>query len=297
MSNVAVWPPLNTSVTLEDGVTVIDEDGLLAVYTQEIRDLLRLGGLLTYDPRLGPTTSLDEAPSGHAAEHVLGGAQEIYADHLAIQYAAENYTPDTDDSTATDEDHLAAHLRGLDTLAGDAWALGTAGVATAATAQSVADNHDARHVRGGADEVDGDLLDVDYSPSNYTRAASTPVSSNAEHLAGHLSGIDTALSPYLVYVTEAGTSHSFSLSDAFKTIDCTSSSPVTCEIPLNVTIAFPVGTVIRFLRSGTGTVQITIAGGGTLNAPDGAFISAQNKFVFAERTATNTWLLSGSCST
>lgn len=45
--------------------------------------------------------------------------------------------------------------------------------------------HASRHAAGGADEIDGDGLDIDYSASNYTPAATT--------VAGHFEGIDDAL--------------------------------------------------------------------------------------------------------
>ena len=54
-------------------------------------------------------------------------------------------------------------------------------------------NHNARHVRGGSDEIDGDVLDIDYVPSNYTRDVTPPQVTNVEELTAHLAGIDTAL--------------------------------------------------------------------------------------------------------
>lgn len=50
-TTVTVWPRLGTTVTLSDGVTVIDQHGATLLYTPEIRDLLREGLLLDYDPR------------------------------------------------------------------------------------------------------------------------------------------------------------------------------------------------------------------------------------------------------
>jgi hypothetical protein len=285
-TSATVWPQLGTTVTLEDGITVIDADGRVLVLTAEVLELLRTRQLLTYDPRLEPTTSPDEGPSGHALEHILAGAQEVDGDKLAIDYVPTNYTRTTD-ALGDNVKHAVAHLKGIDTQVGVL-------LDAVGSAITTAEHHATRHLRGDVDAIDADLLDVDYSPTNYTRAASTPVSSNAEHLAGHLSGIDTALSPFLVYVTEAGATHTFALSDAFKTINSTGGSAATFTIPLNATIPYQVGTVIRFLWSGVG--RPTIAAAGTLIAPDGAKISAQNKFVFAEQTAIDTWLLSGSCA-
>jgi hypothetical protein len=64
--------------------------------------------------------------------------------------------------------------------------------------------HSARHVLGGADELDGDELDVDFTPSNYTPTTGTP-GSNADHLAAHLRGIDTAIGSATGDVTGPGT--------------------------------------------------------------------------------------------
>ena len=49
--------------------------------------------------------------------------------------------------------------------------------------------HAATHIRGASDEVDGDLVDVDYVPTNYTRTVTAPAT-NAEHLTAHLAGLD-----------------------------------------------------------------------------------------------------------
>lgn len=142
--------------------------------------------------------------------------------------------------------------------------------------------HAATHVSGGVDELVGDLLRLVFPPANYTPGG--------DALGFHLAGIDDELSPYLEYVSSAA-SHVFTAGDAFKTIDCTHAAAVTHTIPLNL---YPLGTVLRFLWSGTG--QPTIATAGTLIAPDGAKVSAVNKFAFAEQKALNTWLLSGSCA-
>jgi hypothetical protein len=54
-------------------------------------------------------------------------------------------------------------------------------------------DHDARHERAGADEIDGDHLDIDFTPSNYTPATTPAEAANVDDLAAHLQGIDTVL--------------------------------------------------------------------------------------------------------
>jgi hypothetical protein len=48
-------------------------------------------------------------------------------------------------------------------------------------------------ISGGAAEIDGDKLDIDYSPSNYTPDTTPAVVDNASELSAHLAGIDNAL--------------------------------------------------------------------------------------------------------
>ena len=53
--------------------------------------------------------------------------------------------------------------------------------------------HAPTHVRGGTDEIDGDVIDIDYVPTNYTRDPTPPEVTNVEELTAHLAGIDNAL--------------------------------------------------------------------------------------------------------
>jgi hypothetical protein len=55
--------------------------------------------------------------------------------------------------------------------------------------------HAARHKRAGADEIDGDQLDIDWNPTNYTPTA-TAEAPNVDDLGAHLKGIDDKL-PYV----------------------------------------------------------------------------------------------------
>ncbi len=53
--------------------------------------------------------------------------------------------------------------------------------------------HQGRHVRGGADEIDGDVLDIDFTPSSYTPSVAPAEVTNVDELSAHLAGIDDAL--------------------------------------------------------------------------------------------------------
>lgn len=67
------------------------------------------------------------------------------------------------------------------------------GITQSATHLSEFQDHKARHIRGGADELDGDQLDIDYAPTNYTPSTAPAQVSDNEHLTAHLAGIDTKL--------------------------------------------------------------------------------------------------------
>jgi len=56
-----------------------------------------------------------------------------------------------------------------------------------------AGSHAARHITSGEDEVDGDQLDIDWDPSNYTPDSSPGEASDADDLTAHLKGIDDEL--------------------------------------------------------------------------------------------------------
>ncbi len=59
-------------------------------------------------------------------------------------------------------------------------------------------NHDARHIKDGADEVDGDKLDIDWNPSNYTPSTAPAEVDSVDHLTAHLKGIDDELATFVV---------------------------------------------------------------------------------------------------
>ena len=69
---------------------------------------------------------------------------------------------------------------------------GTTSQAVAGTDYAAA-THASRHERAGADEIDGDHLDIDFTPSNYTPATTPAEAADVNDLAAHLQGIDTAI--------------------------------------------------------------------------------------------------------
>jgi len=54
-------------------------------------------------------------------------------------------------------------------------------------------DHGSRHITSGDDEIDGDKLDIDWNPTNYTPSTSPSEVNNADNLTAHLYGIDQKL--------------------------------------------------------------------------------------------------------
>jgi hypothetical protein len=54
-------------------------------------------------------------------------------------------------------------------------------------------SHASSHITGGGDEIDGDKLDVDWNPTNYTPATTPTEADSVDNLTAHLYGIDQAL--------------------------------------------------------------------------------------------------------
>jgi hypothetical protein len=69
-----------------------------------------------------------------------------------------------------------------------------------------------------------------------------------------------------------------------------SASATTVTVPANATVAYPVGTVIRIRKLGTGNVTVAGAGGVTINWVGGNFtITAQYGMAEIHKTVTDTW--------
>jgi hypothetical protein len=65
--------------------------------------------------------------------------------------------------------------------------------------------HAGRHVAGGADEIDGDIVDIDYSPTNYTQDTTPPQVTVGNQLTAHLAGIDNAIAGVSADTEKSGT--------------------------------------------------------------------------------------------
>lgn len=89
------------------------------------------------------------------------------------------------------------------------------------------------------------------------------------------------------------------LGDAGKMIEMNVGSANILYVPTNASVAFPVGTTIDILQTGSGKTQIAAVTSGTttVNTANGAYLRAQWSAATLVKRATDTWVLFGDTST
>ena len=83
------------------------------------------------------------------------------------------------------------------------------------------------------------------------------------------------------------------LSDAGKTVEMSSSSPLQLTVPPNSSVAFPINTYITVTQTGTGALTFVAGSGVTITPPAGGSLNSpgQGQPVILWKKATNTWAL------
>ena len=111
------------------------------------------------------------------------------------------------------------------------------------------------------------------------------------------SSIDTTVFNGLTKATlnsQTGTTYTLVLADAGKTIDLNNASSITLTVPLNSSVAYPVGTRIDLVQSGAGQVTVAATGGVTINSKAGNLkLTGQWSAATLIQRAANTWVLVG----
>jgi hypothetical protein len=88
-------------------------------------------------------------------------------------------------------------------------------------------------------------------------------------------------------------SYTLVLGDKDKLVEISNASANTLTVPLNSSVAFPIGTQITILQTGAGATTITATGGVTVNATPGLILRAQWSSVTLIKRAENTWVALG----
>lgn len=138
-----------------------------------------------------------------------------------------------------------------------------------------------------------EILALDASKNVQTLSTATyPALAELAYVKGVTSAIQTQIDDKLdalvniVSITD--TFRIFALTDASKYLRCDNASTQILQIPLNSSIPFPVGTFIDGFQAGTGDINITFAGGVTLNYRGGLKMSRYRRFRLV-KVATDEW--------
>lgn len=91
-------------------------------------------------------------------------------------------------------------------------------------------------------------------------------------------------------------SYTLVLSDKGKLVEISNASANNLTVPLNSSVAFPVGTQINILQTGAGQTTVVATGGVTINATPGLKLRAQWSYATLIKRATDTWVLVGDIS-
>lgn len=91
-------------------------------------------------------------------------------------------------------------------------------------------------------------------------------------------------------------SYTLVLADKGKLVEVSNASANNLTVPLNATVAYPVGSQINILQTGAGQTTVVATGGVTINATPGLKLRAQWSSATLIKRAENTWVLVGDLS-
>lgn len=141
-------------------------------------------------------------------------------------------------------------------------------------------------LRDAADDLEASNRAAAFSTEAATRSAADTA----------LQAQITAMKPYLAMASSVGATVTLALTHANKTIEAAQASPTTITIPLNSSVAFPLGTRIRILRRLSSPLTVSGISGVTLyglgvssNSISLPSNGANGGVIEIEQTATNEW--------
>ena len=98
---------------------------------------------------------------------------------------------------------------------------------------------------------------------------------------------------YHLGINAQAASYTLVLLDDGKVVEVSFATANALTVPLNATVAFPIGTQITVIQTGAGQTTITATAGVTINATPGLKLRAQWSAATLIKRATNTWVAIG----
>jgi hypothetical protein len=155
-------------------------------------------------------------------------------------------------------------------------------------------------VSGVSDTEIGYLDGVTSSIQTQINAKQAVVSGVSDTEIGYLDGVTSSIQSQLdskvaslVSANSQTASYTLALSDKGKLVEMNIGSANTLTVPLNSSVAFPIGTQIDILQVGSGKTTVAGASGVTVNATPGLAVRAQWGSATLIKRAENTWVLIG----
>lgn len=138
---------------------------------------------------------------------------------------------------------------------------------------------------------------LSFDPSIFSTA--TPVSTDS--LVGYTAGGATRLftiaslaaAQLVPPLARTGTTYTLVLTDAASAVEVNNASANTVTVPLNSSVAFPIGTVIEVAQIGAGQTTIVATGGVTIQTSTSLSLRAQYSTCSLRKRGTDVWILSG----
>lgn len=99
--------------------------------------------------------------------------------------------------------------------------------------------------------------------------------------------------PSTLVTNAQAASYTLVLTDKDKLVEISNASANNLTVPLNSSVAYPIGSQINILQTGVGQTTIVATGGVTINATPGLKLRAQWSSATLIKRAENTWVLIG----
>lgn len=105
-----------------------------------------------------------------------------------------------------------------------------------------------------------------------------------------------ALGTIVPATTQSGTTYTLALADAGTVVEFTNAGAVALTVPLNASVAFPIGSIVGILQYGAG--QVTIGGSATLRSAGSKLkTSLLYSTVWIRKRGTDEWVVTGDTTT